>query len=90
MRYREFYNKLGQIGNHLWLVEKNADKSFLDVYYRNGVHIQLAYSIHLTMPFMLISTIDNRKMLEHANYSQKVYTLCSCLASTQIDKRGKL
>lgn len=90
MRYREFYNKLGQIGNHLWLVEKNADKSFLDVYYRNGVHIQLAYSIHLTMPFMLISTIDNRKMLEHANYSQKVYTLCSYLASTQIDKRGKL
>lgn len=89
MTYREFYNKLGQLGNHRWLVERE-DKSFLDIYYRDGVHMKLAYSIHLTMPFMLISTIDNRKMLEHANYSQKVYTLCSCLASTQIDKRGKL
>lgn len=90
MRYREFYNKLAQIGTHRWLVEKSDDKSYLNIYYRNGTHIYLAYFIHLGVPFSLMRTIDNRKILQHAKFSQKVYILCSCLASTPIKKRGEL
>lgn len=90
MEYRTFFNKLGQIEGHHWLVERRTGQPFLNIYYRNGSHLDLAYYIHLNEPFMLVSTIDNQKMLRHAKYSQQVYILCSCLASTQIKKRGEL
>lgn len=90
MEYKTFYNRLSQITDHDWLVQKDPGTCFLNVYYRKGSHLLLAFYIQTNDPFVLISSLENRSKIKHFNFSRKVYALCCLLASTPIDERGQL